>query len=260
MLLTRSRSQRIHVPSFMWTIARTDFLIRYHGSLTGLLWALLRPLTMYLVLQTVFSVIFAAEPKYRLNLLVGLFLWDFFVEATKSGLGSLLSKGHLLTKMRLPMPLLVITSTSNALITLAIFVVTIVSALTFAGLPPTPLRLLLFGGYLVAFWLLIVGFSLGASVLFLKYRDLNQFWDLVLQAGFFAAPIVYPLGILPLKFHIFLYAWPPTPVIQFSRSVLVDGVIPSLRAHLLLGGEALAVLLIGSFIFRRYAARAAEYA
>ena len=37
------------------------------------------------------------------------------------------------------------------------------------------------------------------------------------QAGFFLAPIIYPLGILPERFHFYLYLWPPTPVIEFSR-------------------------------------------
>ena len=74
---------------------------------------------------------------------------------------------------------------------------------------------------------MVVGFSLGASVLFLRYRDLNQVWDLATQGGFFVAPIVYPLTILPETMHRYLYLWPPTPIIEFSRDVLVRGVTPS---------------------------------
>ncbi len=66
-------------------------------------------------------------------------------------------------------------------------------------------------------------------MLFLRYRDLNQVWEVVIQAGFFLAPIIYPLGILPERFHFYLYIWPPTPVIEFSRAVLVAGVLPTLR-------------------------------
>ena len=60
-------------------------------------------------------------------------------------------------------------------------------------------------------------------MLFLRYRDLNQVWDVVTQAGFFVAPIIYPLGVIPERFHFYLYLWPPTPIIEFSRAVLVDG-------------------------------------
>ena len=66
-----------------------------------------------------------------------------------------------------------------------------------------------------------MGFSLATSVLFLGYRDLNQVWDVITQAGFFLAPIIYPLGIVPERFHIYFYLWPPTPVIEFSRAALV---------------------------------------
>ena len=47
-----------------------------------------------------------------------------------------------------------------------------------------------------------------------------------MQAGFFVAPVIYPLGILPERYHCFLYLWAPTPFIQFSRGVLVDGAAP----------------------------------
>ena len=36
-----------------------------------------------------------------------------------------------------------------------------------------------------ALTLLVLGFSLATSVLLLRYRDLNQVWDVITQAGFF---------------------------------------------------------------------------
>ena len=73
---------------------------------------------------------------------------------------------------------------------------------------------------MLLFFAIVVGFSLAASVLFMRYRDLNQVWEVVTQAGFFIAPIIYPIGVLPERLHVYLYAWPPTPIILFSRSVL----------------------------------------
>ncbi|HXT50104.1 MAG TPA: hypothetical protein VN811_03625 [Thermoanaerobaculia bacterium] len=114
---------------------------------------------------------------------------------------------------------------------------------------------LLYAGCLL---LIAIGFSLATSILFLRWRDLNQIWEVVLQAGFFVAPIVYPLSIIPERFHKLLYFWPPTPVIQFSRAVLVEHAIPSLRGHLyLLAGTAI-ILATGAAIFRRWRPRAAE--
>jgi lipopolysaccharide transport system permease protein len=81
----------------------------------------------------------------------------------------------------------------------------------------------------------------------------------VLQAGFFVAPIIYPLDILPERFHFYLYIWPPTPVIEFSRSALVAGVLPTTTGHLYLLLDAAICLAAGVLIFRRLSPRAAEH-
>jgi ABC-type polysaccharide/polyol phosphate export permease len=242
----------------VWTLIRTDFKVRYHGTAGGFLWALLKPLTMFGVLVSVFSFIFASDPDYKLNLIVGLFLWDFFAEGTKLGLMSLHAKGYLLSKTRFPRWIVVATAISNPLITLAVFSAVIVVFLIASGRPPSLLALALLLVYEIEFALIVVGFSLAASVLFLRYRDLNQVWEVVTQAGFLVAPIIFPLAILPERFHKYLYVWPPTPVIQYARAVLVDGAVPSAQAHLMLAGVTAAVLGTGIVVFRWLAPSAVE--
>jgi lipopolysaccharide transport system permease protein len=243
----------------IWTLVRTDFKVRYHGTIGGFVWALLKPLTMFALLMGVFSFLFASDPNYKLNLIIGLFLWDFFAEGTKAGLTSLHARGFLLTKARCPAWILIVTSISNAVITLSVFTVVVVGFLAWAGHPPSLWAMLLFVGYTAALLLIVVGFSLGSSVLFLRYRDLNQVWDLMVQAGFFLAPVIYPLGILPERFHIYLYLWPPTSVIEFTRMVVVTGAVPTPTAHLYLAGAVVLSLGVGALIYRRYGPRAAEY-
>ncbi|MEQ1727495.1 MAG: ABC transporter permease [Vicinamibacterales bacterium] len=252
-------SRRHHWGGLVWTLVRTDFKARYHGTVGGFVWALMKPFTMFLVLLGVFSFIFASDPVYKRNLLLGLFLWDFFAEGTKVGIISMHQKGYLLTKTRFPSWIVVATSVSNPLITLAVFTVAIVGFLGLTGQMPSALELLLYLAYVVAAVLMVGGISLAGSVLFLRYRDLNQLWDVVTQAGFFVAPIIYPLNILPERFHVYLYLWPPTPLIMFARAVLVQHEVPTLRAHLLLAGMAVIIFLVGAAIYRRYAPRAVEY-
>jgi lipopolysaccharide transport system permease protein len=247
------------VGGLVWTLIRTDFKTRYQPTIGGFLWALAKPFAMFVVLVSVFSFIFSRDPQYRLNLIIGLFLWDFFAEGTKVGLLSLHAKGYLLGKARFPFWIPVVTSVSNALITLGVFVVAIVLFLALSGRPPSPSAVGLFGYYLANYALIVTGFSLAASTLFLRYRDLNQVWEVVIQAGFFVAPVIYPLAILPERFHFPLYLWPPTPIIQFSREVLVQGMVPSAKAHALLALETAIILSIGILTFRRLAPRAAEY-
>jgi len=251
-------SPRVAWAALAWTLVRTDFKARYHGTFSGFAWALLKPAGIFLVLMVVFSFIFP-DPTYKLQLIVGLFLWDFFAESTKTGLASLHAKAFLFKKMRVPLWVLVLASIANPLITLAVFSVVIVGFLSLAGAPPSPQGLALFLVYCAALTLLVAGFSLAASVLFLRYRDLNQVWDVMAQAGFFVAPIIYPLGIVPERLHFYFYLWPPTPIIEFSRAALVSHTVPSLIGHVYLALEVIAAVTIGVLVMRRYGPRAAEY-
>lgn len=255
---TATNRNGAYMPGLIWTIVRTDFKTRYHGTLGGYLWALAKPLSMFAVLYAVFSVIFTMDAHYALNLIVGLFLWDFFSEATKTGFLSLQAKNYLLTKTKFPAWIVVLTSSSNALITLGIFSVAVCAYIFAFRQGLSLLQMGCFCLYIFLFFLIVVGISLAASVLFLRYRDINQIWELLMQAGFFFTPIIYPLDIVPHKFHFFMYAWLPTTVIQFSRSVLVKGEIPSVTGHLMLLGSALIVLAAGAALYHRLAPRSLE--
>ena len=255
---TRVQQGQGRFAGLVWTLIRTDFKTRYHGTVGGFVWALLKPLTMFLVLLAVFSYVFASEPQYKLDLIIGLFLYEFFQESTKAGLLSIRAKGYLLTKAKFPSWIVVVTSASNAVITLALFSLVLVTFLALTGRAPTPAGVVLYTLYQALFFLMVAGFSLAASVLFMRYRDLNQVWEVVTHAGFFIAPIIYPIGILPERVHAYLYAWPPTPIILFSRTVLLDGRIPSAFAHLLLFAETAIVFGTGALIYRARAARVAE--
>jgi lipopolysaccharide transport system permease protein len=208
--------------------------------------------------MTVFSFLFP-DPAYKLNLIVGLCLWDFFASATTTGIMSLDAKAFLIRKVRAPLWVLVLASLANAVLTLVVFATGIVvyRMASASGLPASHAGL--FALYICAFLVLVASFSLAASVLFLRVRDLNQVWDVVVQAGFFLAPVVYPLGIVPERFHAYFYLWPPTPVIEFSRAVLLRNQVPSATGHLYLAIEVAVCLIAGIVIFRRFAPRAAEY-
>src|SRR5919106_1757392 len=156
--IPRARVRRLHFSGLVWTLVRTDFKTRYHGTLGGFAWALLKPLSMFLVLLAVFSYVFASEPQYRLDLIIGLFLYEFFQEATKSGLLSLRAKSYLLTKARFPSWIVVLASASNAVITLAMFSVVLVGFLAVSGQPVSPLRLMLYVIYVAHFAVMVAGF------------------------------------------------------------------------------------------------------
>jgi ABC-type polysaccharide/polyol phosphate export permease len=171
---------------------------------------------------------------------------------------SLFSKANLITKTRFPYLVVVATSTVNAFITLFAFSIIFLLFLAITGRFPSPTGLILYLTYLVHLWLIVLGFSLGLGTLYLRYRDLNHFWDAISHAGFFLAPIMFPLALLPANVQPYLFLWPPTPVIVYTREVLVAGTIPSISGHLYLVCISLSSLAIGWLIFRRFVRSAVE--
>jgi ABC-type polysaccharide/polyol phosphate export permease len=73
------------VAGALWTLVRTDFKVRYHGTAMGFVWATLKPAAMFVVLMSVFTLVFASKTDYALDLVLGLFLYDYFQESTKGG-------------------------------------------------------------------------------------------------------------------------------------------------------------------------------
>src|SRR6185437_9679410 len=86
-------------------LVRTDFKLRYQGSVLGYMWSLLRPLFMFATLYIVFGVFLKAKgniPHYPVYLLLGIVLWNYFGEVTSGSVGAIVGKGDLLRKINFP--------------------------------------------------------------------------------------------------------------------------------------------------------------
>ncbi len=243
----------------LWTFAKTDFKLRYHGSVLGYFWSLLKPLLIFLVLNFVFQHVFAAEVEhYSLFLLTGIVLWNFFSEGTKVGLNSLMSKAAILTKLNIPKWVVVLSSTLNILMTFLINLVILSLFFIFSGIYPSISGVFIFVVISLLIYLMIVGFSFVCAPLYVKFRDLNQIWDILLLAGFYSAPVIYPVDIIPEGYRFFVYMNPMTWFLVNGKSALISSELPNLN-ELFLVLAGLFVLLIGSFfVFKKQSRRIVE--
>ncbi|MDD4351692.1 MAG: ABC transporter permease [Candidatus Gracilibacteria bacterium] len=254
----RMKSQNNYFQLF-WTLALTDFKLRYNGSILGFLWALLKPLMIFLILNFVFSNIFAAgDPYFSLRLLIGIILWTFFSEGTSTGMTSLFSKAHIITKTYIPRWIIVLSSSANVLITFFINLLILAVFFVLAGVYPSPVALLMFAIYCILTFIVILAFSFLTSTLFLKFRDLNQIWEVMLTAGFYACPIIYPLDVIPVNLHWLLLLNPMTFIIQYSKIALVDNQFINPVQHGIYIVVALVSLFLGYAVFRANVKNAAE--
>src|SRR6202012_3119446 len=86
-------------------LVRTDFKLRYQGSLLGYAWSLLRPLLIFVILYLVFVKFLklgTGVPHYPIYLLLGIVIWTFFNEITVMSQGSIVACGDLIRKIRIP--------------------------------------------------------------------------------------------------------------------------------------------------------------
>jgi len=63
-----------------------------------------------------------------------------------------------------------------------------------------------------------LGCGLIISVLTAKYRDLDNIMQFMLRLFMFAAPVVYPASLIPVKYKFLFWLNPLTPVIEIFRS------------------------------------------
>jgi lipopolysaccharide transport system permease protein len=224
----------------------------------GYFWSLLKPLILFITLYVVFSFFVRFDIEYyMLYLLLGILMWSFLTESTMIGMVSLLQKASLIKKINFPKRVVIEASSLTSTLTFALNLVVFSLFFAFSG-ATLKATALLFPLYIVELWVLTMGLSFGLSALYLKFRDLNHIWELLLQIGFWITPIIYPLSIVPSKFHPLIFLNPMARIINDSRNALIYHSMPSLRHHIISIVFVLAVFAIGYGIFKKMEKKFAE--
>lgn len=201
----------------------TDFKIRYQGSVLGYLWSLLKPLFMFAIIYVVFTYVFGlgkGVPHYPVYLLLGIVLWSFFTEATSTGLGSIVNSGDILRKISIPRYLIVVASSASAFINLLLNMIVVFIFTTINGVEPS-ISWLLLPVLILELYVLSQAIAFFLAALNVKFRDVSYIWELVLQAGFYATPIIYPISRVPEEFQKLVLLNPMAQIIQDARYVFI---------------------------------------
>lgn len=243
-------------------LSKTDFKLRYQGSILGYLWAIIRPFLMFGTMYLVFAKFlrFGDEiPHYPVYLLVGTVLWNFFIECTNQGIQSLLIRSDLMRKIAFPKWIIVLSATTTALINLGINFVVIILFSFFSGIAPN-LGWLLVPFLILELYLLSLGLALLLGSVNIKYRDVQSIWEVLVQALFYAVPIIYPIQMVAAYSNFtahLLMLNPIAQVIQDVRSLLVtDATLTSweILPHFLLNFIPLLlvglIFIAGMFVFK----------
>jgi ABC-2 type transport system permease protein len=253
--------------SLTFTLAATDFKLRFFGSALGYVWTLMRPLMLFGVLYFVFTEVVkfgAGVEHYPVYLLTSIVLFTFFSETTGRGVISLVERENLLRKVRFPRLVIPLSVALHSLFNLGLNLVVVFVFVFASGIEPrwSWLQLPLL---IVLLVVLAVGVVMLLSALYVRYRDMEPIWDVVLQVLFYATPVIYVTATLPDSIEREAMANPLAAVLTQVRHALIDPSAPT-AAEAIGGGARLliplaivvAALGLGAWVFAREAPQIAE--
>jgi ABC-2 type transport system permease protein len=254
-----------------WTMATSEFKLRFYGSVLGYFWQLARPMLLFGVLMVVFTVVVRLGNDVELyapTLLLGIVIFTFFGDATGGAVSAMVDRENLVRKIdfpRLAVPLsVVLLATFNLLLNLVpVFIVLFALGAdvrwTWLELPFLMVLLAVLG----------VAIAMILSALYVRFRDVRPIWEVVLQALFYASGVLVPVQAIQAKFgdeieRILMFN-PFSVILQQARHAMIAPSHPSaLDAAgawwvLLIPTAITLALLVGGFwFFNREAPRIAE--
>jgi ABC-2 type transport system permease protein len=233
-------------------LARTEFKLRFFGSVLGYLWTLMRPLMLFGVLLFVFTKLLHVNkvgiPHYPEYLLESIILFTYFQETTAGSVASLVGRENLLRRVRFPRLVVPMSVALTCFFNLCMNLIVVFVFILAAGIQPmwSWLELPVFVGLLVV---LSTGVGMLLSALYVRFRDMQPIWEVLLQILWYGSPILYTVQtaanheIFGVSFSKLLVVNPIGAVLTQARKAMLEPNAPS--AAQALGGHVLLLLPLG---------------
>lgn len=233
-------------------LVKRDFKKKYKRTVLGMIWSVLSPLLNVLVLVMIFVHLFGrTQPHYNIYIFSGTLVMNFYSESTRESMKALMANASIFTKVNVPKSLFILSKSIQTFINFGLTLIIYFVFCIFEGLP--------FGLHTLSliypiFTLLLfnLGVGLTLSALFVFFRDIEYLYSIFLMLLHYVSALFYPVTIVPEEYRNLFYLNPLYTHIKYFREVMIDGIIPSAKMHLLLAGYAIAALLIGFLIYRKY--------
>ena len=254
-------------------LVKTDFQLRYQGSFLGMVWSVLKPLMLFAVMYVVFVKFLKfsdGTPTFPISLLCGTCLWSFFSESTSMGMRAIVDRGDLLRKIHFPNYIIVASTTMGSMISLGINLVVVILFGFFAHAHYT-WRILLVPLSIIQLYCLGLSVALLLGSLYVYFRDVAHIWEVVLQAMFYATPIIYPISMVAQNKEfswaadILMLNQTTQTIMDIRHNLLSPEYVPTVwtmvdnKLLCLLPYVLSAVILwLGIHVFRKYSAKFAE--
>jgi lipopolysaccharide transport system permease protein len=210
----------------LYMLVGREVSVLYKQTVLGFAWAIFRPLVQMVIFTVIFgklvnmqSMIGTGIP-YAVFSFTALVPWTYFAVALNSSTGSLIGNQQFFTKVYFPRIIIPITPIISKLLDFAIAFIILIVMLFAYGIVPNyqivflPLLVLLM-------MMTALGMSLWLSALAIQYRDVGQFMQFFAQLLMYAAPVIWPITLVPDNLRFVYGFYPMAGVIEGFRASLI---------------------------------------
>jgi ABC-2 type transport system permease protein len=211
-----------------WTLAVTDFKLRFFDSVLGYLWTLMKPLMLFGVLYVVFTVALnfgASLPDFPVALLLGIVMFSFLAEASSQAIRSIVGRENLVRKVDFPRLAVPLASVLTACFSLGLNLVPVLVFGLASGVYPR-WSWFWFLPLLAILLIFVSSICVLLSALYVRYRDVEPIWEVTTQILFYASCVFFPINTLLDGKHAELgriaMANPFAAILEEMRHVIVS--------------------------------------
>jgi len=202
-------------------LTKKEIKVRYKNSYLGYLWSLANPLLLALIFYFVFKVVTKVQMKdYTLFLISGLFVWQWISNTIIGSANLYISNASLIKKVNFPRNFLAISLTLSEGFNFLMSIPVILFFMLYYHKLPTiywswiPVLMILTGFFIYSISLLIATINL-------FFRDMERLIGLLMTLMFYLTPIIYPMSMVPMKYHTLLYLNPFVPIVLLWQDILI---------------------------------------
>ena len=237
----------------LYFLAWRDLKVRYHQTILGILWAVIKPCSMMIVFSVFFGWLGRIPSDglpYPMFVFAALLPWQLFAHTLSATSHSLVANQHLITKVYFPRLIIPISSMGIGLIDFGIALLVLFVMLLYYHIPIIP-QILALPAFMMLGITSALGVGLWASALNVRHRDVGHAIPFVTQLWFFVTPVAYPSSLIPESWHAWYGINPMASVVEGFRWALFGsgGDIAEMFILSLLISSTL--LMSGLYFFRR---------
>ncbi len=234
-------------------LVNRDIKVRYKQTVLGGLWAIIQPF----FLMIVFSIFFGNLAKipsngvpYPIFSYSALIAWTYFANCVSSSSNSIVSSGSLISKVYFPRMISPLTPVLAFLLDFVIAFVILIGMMLYYHIYPT-IMILFLPLLVILMMLTAAGVGMILAPLNAKYRDIGYTIPFLVQFWMFASPVVYPVSMLPQKYHLIYSINPMTGVIEGFRSALLGTSAFPFQLILISAVVSISLFIFGAFYFKQ---------